>query len=42
MEENTALNETLERLSLINFWSLYQTQRARTQMQRFDIPFNDL
>ena len=36
-----ALNETLERLSLINFWSLYQTQRARTQMQRFDIPFND-
>ncbi len=37
----TALNETLERLSLINFWSLYQTQRARLHMERFDIPFRD-
>jgi hypothetical protein len=36
-----ALNETLERLSLINFWSLYQTQRARLHMERFDIPFSE-
>lgn len=36
-----ALNETLERLSLVNFWSLYQTQRARLHMERFDIPFSE-
>lgn len=36
-----ALNEALERLSLINFWSLYQTQRARLQIKRFDIPFRE-
>lgn len=36
-----ALNETLERLSLINFWSLYQTQRSRLKIMRFDIPFSE-
>jgi len=36
-----ALNETLERLSLINFWSLYQTQKVRLHMERFDIPFRE-
>lgn len=36
-----ALNQTLEKLSLKNFWSLYQTQRSRLHMERFDIPFND-
>lgn len=36
-----ALNTALERLSLINFWSLYQTQRARIHMERFDIPFSE-
>lgn len=36
-----ALNDTLERLSVINFWSLYQTQRSRLRMQRFEIPFKD-
>lgn len=34
-----ALNDTLEKLSVINFWSLYQTQRSRLRMQRFKIPF---
>ena len=36
-----ALNETLEKLSVTNFWSLYQTQRSRLKMERFDIPFKD-
>lgn len=36
-----ALNETLERLSLINFWNLYQLQRSRLKVERFDIPFNE-
>lgn len=35
-----ALNDALERIYLINFWNLYQTQRVRLQMQRFDLPFN--
>ena len=34
-----ALNDTLEKLSVTNFWSLYQTQRSRLRMQRFTIPF---
>lgn len=36
-----ALNDTLERLSVINFWSLYQTQRSRLRMERFDVPFKE-
>ena len=36
-----ALNDTLEKLSVTNFWSLYQTQRSRLRMKRFDIPFNE-
>ena len=34
-----ALNETLERLTLVNFWNLYQAQRSRLKIERFDIPF---
>ena len=36
-----ALNDTLEKLSVINFWSLYQAQRTRLRMEQFQIPFND-
>ena len=36
-----ALNQTLEKLSLRNFWSLYQNQRSRLQIERFDLKFND-
>lgn len=35
-----ALNSALERIYLINFWHLYQVQRVRLQMERFDVPFN--
>jgi hypothetical protein len=35
-----ALNDTLEKLSVTNFWSLYQTQRSRLRMERFNIPIN--
>ena len=36
-----ALNDTLEKLTVTNFWSLYQTQRSRLNMKRFQIPFHD-
>lgn len=36
-----ALNDTLEKLSVINFWSLYQAQRVRIGMKQFELPFND-
>lgn len=36
-----ALNDTLEKLSVINFWNLYQTQRSRLGIEQFDIPFNE-
>ena len=36
-----ALNQTLEKLALTNFWSLYQNQRSRLQIERFDLKFSD-
>ena len=36
-----ALDETLEKLSVTNFWSLYQTQRSRLKMKRFCLKFSD-
>ena len=36
-----ALNDTLERLSVINFWNLYQAQRTRLKIESFQIPFSE-
>ena len=36
-----ALNDTLEKLSVINFWNLYQAQRSRLKVERFQIPFSE-
>lgn len=36
-----ALNDTLEKLSVINFWNLYQAQRSRLGIEQFHIPFNE-
>ena len=36
-----ALNDTLEKLSVINFWNLYQAQRTRLKIEKFQIPFSD-
>lgn len=36
-----ALEDTLEKLSVTNFWSLYQTQRSRLNMERFQLNFSD-
>lgn len=36
-----ALNDTLEKLSVTNFWSLYELQRSRFNIKRFSIPFNN-
>lgn len=35
-----ALNDTLEKLSVTNYWNLYQLQRSRLKIKRFDIPFD--
>lgn len=35
------LNDTLEHLSMTNFWNLYRTQQTRVGISRYDVPFNE-